>query len=248
MLLKGKNIFITGTSRGIGKAIIVECARNGANIWAHARCKSVEFESMISEVAQRFNVEIWPVYFDLKDSDSINKACREIQNQKLKLDALVNNAGMMKDALIGMISDSLVEETFKVNVFAPIKLLQFSAKIMMRQKFGSIINISSIVGVEGNRGQVAYSSSKGAIISLTKTAAKELAPYNIRVNAIAPGVIDTDLFRAVAETQQKEKIENIRMARIGTPEDVANACVFLASDMSSYITGQILGVDGSAII
>ena len=119
---------------------------------------------------------------------------------------------------------------------------------MMRQKSGSIINISSIVGVNGNKGQTVYSSSKGAIISLTKTAAKELASYNIRVNALAPGMIDTDMFRSIGEDKQKLRIENIEMGRIGTPVDVANACVFLASDMSSYITGQILGVDGSAIV
>ena len=154
----------------------------------------------------------------------------------------------MKDSIIGMISDKTVEETFRVNVFTPIKLIQFVAKIMIKQKSGSIINMSSIVGVKGNKGQVVYSASKGAIISLTKTAAKELAPHNIRVNALAPGIIDTDLFKAVKEDKKQEKLSSIGMTRIGTPEDVAKACIFLASDMSSYITGQILGVDGSTII
>ena len=147
-----------------------------------------------------------------------------------------------------MISDNLIEEIFQTNVYASIKLLQFSAKLMMRQKSGSIINMSSIMGTNGNKGQAVYSSSKGAIISLTKAAAKELAPYNIRVNALAPGIIDTDMFRNIEKKKQQDKIESIGMNRLGTPEDVANACVFLASDMSSYITGQILGVDGSAIV
>ncbi len=247
-MLKNKNIFITGTNRGIGKAILTECAKNGANIWAHTRHESNEFKNMINELSEKFNVQIWPIYFDLKDEKAIDEAIKKIKRQKLNLDVLINNAGMMKDDIIGMISDKIIEDTFKVNVFAPIKLLQFAARVMMKQKFGSIINMSSIVGVEGNKGQVVYSSSKGAIVALTKTAAKELAPYNIRVNAIAPGMIDTDMFRSIGEDKQKLRIENIGMHRIGTPEDVAKACVFLASDMSSYITGQILGVDGSAII
>lgn len=247
-MLEGKNIFITGTNRGIGRSILVECAKNGANIWAHARHETDEFKELVQNISRKFNVEIWPIYFDLTDNDSMLNAFRVIRNQKLNLDVLINNAGVMQDALIGMISDNLIEKTFQVNVYAPIKLLQFAAKLMMRQKSGSIINISSIVGVNGNKGQTVYSSSKGAIISLTKTAAKELASYNIRVNALAPGMIDTDMFRSIGEDKQKLRIENIEMGRIGTPVDVANACVFLASDMSSYITGQILGVDGSAIV
>ena len=247
-MLEGKNIFITGTNRGIGRSILVECAKNGANIWAHARHETDEFKELVQNISRKFNVEIWPIYFDLTDNDSMLNAFRVIRNQKLNLDVLINNAGVMQDALIGMISDNLIEKTFQVNVYAPIKLLQFAAKLMMRQKSGSIINISSIVGVNGNKGQTVYSSSKGAIISLTKTASKELASYNIRVNALAPGMIDTDMFRSIGEDKQKLRIENIEMGRIGTPVDVANACVFLASDMSSYITGQILGVDGSAIV
>lgn len=247
-MLKEKNVFITGTNRGIGRAILVECAKNGASIWAHARRETDEFKKMIQDVSEKFNVEIWPVYFDLSDKDAMNNAFKTIRDKKLNLDVLINNAGIMKDALIGMISDTLIDETFNINVFASIKLLQFSAKLMMRQKSGSIINMASIMGINGNKGQIVYSSSKGAIVSLTKAAAKELAPYNIRVNALAPGIIDTDMFRSIEKKKQQDKIESIGMNRLGAPEDVAKACVFLASDMSSYITGQILGVDGSAIV
>lgn len=247
-MLKGKNVFITGTNRGIGKAILVECAKNGANIWAHARVQTGEFKNLIEDISSQFNVKIWPIYFDLSDKDAMNNAFKTIRDKKLNLDVLINNAGIMKDALIGMISDTLIDETFNINVFAPIKLLQFSAKLMMRQKSGSIINMASIMGTNGNKGQIVYSSSKGAVISLTKSAAKELAPYNIRVNALAPGIIDTDMFRSIGKEKQQDKIESIGMNRLGTPEDVAKACVFLASDMSSYITGQVLGVDGSTII
>ena len=152
-MLEGKNIFITGTNRGIGRSILVECAKNGANIWAHARHETDEFKELVQNISRKFNVEIWPIYFDLTDNDSMLNAFRVIRNQKLNLDVLINNAGVMQDALIGMISDNLIEKTFQVNVYAPIKLLQFAAKLMMRQKSGSIINISSIVGVNGIRGK-----------------------------------------------------------------------------------------------
>jgi len=138
-----------------------------------------------------------------------------------------------------------LEETYATNVFAVVNLTQIAAKLMMRQKSGSIVNIASIVGELGNRGQAAYASSKGAVIALTKTASKELAEHDIRVNAVAPGMIDTDMLRSVPEGSTQF---NIGMKRLGTPEDIANACLFFASDLSSYITGQVLIVSGGAII
>lgn len=154
----------------------------------------------------------------------------------------------MKDDLIGMISHETMEKVFQVNVFAVMEMIQLAVKIMGRQNTGSIINMSSIVGVQGNKGQLVYSASKGAVIALTKTASKELASKNIRVNAIAPGMIDTDMFHSIGEEHMKERLSLIGMNRIGTPEDVANACAFLASDLSAYVTGQVLGVDGSALV
>ena len=127
-------------------------------------------------------------------------------------------------------------------------MLQLASKFMMRQKSGSIINISSIVGIEGNAGQFAYSASKGAVAAMTKTASKELAPYGIRVNAVAPGMIDTDMYRSIGEERMKAQIKNIGLGRLGKPEEVADAILFLASDLSRYITGEILGVDGGAVI
>ena len=154
----------------------------------------------------------------------------------------------MRDALIGMVNKDLMEEIFSVNVFAVMNMLQLANKLMSRQKSGSIINLSSIVGVEGNAGQLVYSASKGAVAALTKTAAKELAPNNIRVNAIAPGMIDTDMFRSIGTEKMEQHLEHIKMGRLGTPNDIANAIVFLASDLSTYVTGQILGVDGEALV
>lgn len=248
LLLKDKNIIITGTNRGIGRAILTECAKNGANIWAHARKETAEHTSYMNELSSKYNVQIWPVYADLSNEQELKCLMKNIASRKLPLHALMNNAGMMKDAIIGMISRSMMQEVFDTNVFAVMELTQFAARIMMKQKFGSIINASSIVGVTGNRGQLVYSATKGAVIAMTKTAAKELAPYNIRVNAIAPGMIDTDMFKSIGEPYITERLNNIGMKRLGTPEDVAKVYVFLASDLSSYVTGQIIGVDGSALV
>lgn len=193
-------------------------------------------------------MKVIPLYFDVRETDKAKDALIKIKKQSGRLDILVNNAGVMKDALIGMIDKPLMKDIFDVNVFAVINMIQLAYKLMSRQKSGSIINLSSIVGIEGNAGQMVYSASKGAVAALTKTAAKELAPLNIRVNAIAPGMIDTDMFRSIGEEKVKEHLSNIKIGRLGTPTDIANAAVFLGSDLSSYITGQILGVDGEALV
>jgi 3-oxoacyl-[acyl-carrier protein] reductase len=171
-----------------------------------------------------------------------------VKKESGRLDCLVNNAGMMQDALIGMIDEKSMRDVFEVNVFAVMLLTQFAARVMMRQNSGSIINLASIVGINGNKGQLVYSATKGAVIAMSKTAAKELAHHNIRVNAVAPGMIDTDIFRSIGEEKVADRLKNIGMGRLGTPTDVANVCVYLASDLSEYVTGQIIGVDGAAII
>lgn len=247
MLLKDKVVLITGSNRGIGRGVVEEFAAQGAIVYANAR-KQGCIDDLALYLKEQYGASVIPVYFDVTDIASAKKAFLRIKKEQGRIDILVNNAGIMQDALIGMIQSEVIHDIFNVNVFAVIELLQMAAKLMMRQRNGSIINISSIVGVNGNKGQLVYSASKGAVISLTKTAAKELAPYNIRVNAIAPGMIDTDMFRSVEEHHRMELINNIGMRRIGTPKDIANVCVFLASDLSGYVTGQILGVDGNAII
>ena len=161
---------------------------------------------------------------------------------------MVNNAGIMRDNVIGMIGEQLIQDVFAVNVFSVINMMQLANKLMSRQRFGSIINISSIVGVEGAAGQMVYSASKGAVASLTKSAAKELAPLGIRVNAVAPGLIDTDLLQAIGNEKIKENLQHIRMGRLGNTLDVANVILFLASDLSAYVTGEIIGVDGEAYV
>ena len=240
LMLNGKIALITGTSRGIGKAVAEIFAQNGMIVYANAR-KEGSLDTLKSN-------NIIPIYFDVTDTSATKDAIVRIKKESGRLDCLVNNAGIMQDALIGMINEKTIRDVFEVNVFAVMVLTQLAARIMMKQKSGSIINLASIVGVNGNKGQLVYSASKGAVVAMTKSAAKELASSNIRVNAIAPGMIDTDMFRSIGEERVVERVSNIGIGRLGTPEDVAKVCLFLASDLSEYITGQIIGVDGAAII
>lgn len=164
------------------------------------------------------------------------------------MDVLVNNAGVLKERLLGMVDYEVYHETMETNLYASITHMQYASRLMSSQKQGSIINLSSIMGTNGSEGQVIYSSSKSAIIGATKSAAKELAKYNIRVNAIAPGFIDTDMSRNIKEEMYHKRISSIALGRAGTPKEIANAAMFLASDLSTYITGQVIGVDGGMII
>lgn len=247
MLLEKKVCLLTGTNRGIGAALLEQFVKEGAIIYANARQEGV-LDDVAKNLNEITNGKVIPVYFDIRDTQKCKSVIQKIYKDEGKIDVLVNNAGIMQDALIGMIDKELMREIFETNVFASMDLLQFVARTMKRKKSGSIINFSSIVGQYGNKGQLVYSASKGAVIAMTKTAAKELAPYNIRVNAVAPGMIDTEMFRSIGEEKMAEHLKNIGMGRFGTPEDVAKVVVMLASDYTEYVTGQILGIDGEAIV
>lgn len=246
MLLDGKVCLVTGTNRGIGRAIATRFAEEGACVYSVARQEG-SLDELASEVDEMAG-SVRPLYFDVRDVQAQKSAIQQIKKEQGHLDVLVNNAGVLHDAIIGMIDHSQMETTFATNVFAVIDLIQLACKLMKRQESGSIINMASIVGVEGNADQMVYSASKGAIIALTKSAAKELASYGIRVNAVAPGIIETDMFRSVKPEKADKLISMIGMGRIGTPCDIANTCVYLASDLSEYVTGQIIGVDGDATV
>jgi 3-oxoacyl-[acyl-carrier protein] reductase len=188
------------------------------------------------------------VFADQRDPSAIKSAFARIFRAFGRLDILVNNAGTVDDALLGMIRDESIEDTFAVHAFAAVRNTQLASRLMRRTGSGSIINLASIMGVQGNAGEVVYAGAKAAVIGITKSAAKELAPHGIRVNALAPGFIDTDLTRALPAAIHTERLAQVGMGRIGQPQDVANVALFLASDLSAYVTGQVIGVDGAMVI
>lgn len=246
-LLKEKVCFVTGAGKGIGNETARRFAEEGAIVYVNDFING-SLDKVSVEWSEKYNTKVIPIYFDVTDEKAAKEAFMRIKKESGRLDVMVNNAGVMKDALIGMITKEMMDFVFSINVFAVMNMVQFASKLMTRQKSGSIINISSIVGVEGNPGQLVYSASKGAVAAMTKTAAKELAPLNVRVNAVAPGMINTDMFRSIGEEKMEERLDNVRMGRLGTPNDVANTIVYLASDLSTYVTGEIIGVDGEAIV
>ena len=245
LLLKNKNTVITGCNRGIGKEIVRVFAENGANIWACVRRESGTFSKYINNLEQKHSVSINPVYFDLSDEEQIKTGVKTIKETKEPVDILVNNAGAIFTALFQMTSMQKLKEMFEINYFSQMLLTQYISRIMMRQKSGSIINISSSAALEGNEGRTGYASAKAAMIASTKVLAKELAPYNIRVNAVAPGLTQTEMMESsTPEDALKETLNRICMKRVGQPEEIANSVLFLASDLSSYMTNQVLRVDG----
>ena len=241
-MLENKVCLITGASKGIGKAVLEVFADNNAIIYANARNEG-DLDDIL-KVFENAQVEIIPVYFDVTDFDAIKSCILQIKKRHKRLDVLVNNAGMVTYEILGMINFDKFREMLEVNLVAPIFLMQMATKLMLRQSSGSIINITSKVGVEGVKGQLSYSATKGGLNSATLSAAKELSSKNVRVNAVAPGMIGSDRLKNVMENKFKEKLNDIGFGRLGTPEEVAKACLFLASDHSSYMTGQIIKVDG----
>lgn len=239
-LLENKVCIITGAAQGIGKQIAEQFAADGAIVYA---CDRQEFASN--------NEHIHPITLDITDAASVKTAFMQIFKTEGHIDCLVNNAGIVYNRKIGMITREETERMFLVNVIAAMELLQLVSRFMARCGGGSIVNIASVTAVLGSPGQVAYSATKGAIISMTKSAAKELAAQGIRVNAVAPGIVKTERFTELYESDGDKidtRIGRIALGRLGTPEDIAHACAFLASDRANYISGQILGVDGCASI
>lgn len=239
-LLENKICIITGAAQGIGREIAHRFAEDGAVVYA---CDRQECTSD--------NEHIHPLVFDLTDAAAVKTAMMQVFKSEGRIDVLVNNAGVVFNRKIGMITRDETELMFRINVIAVLELIQLVSRLMARNGGGSIVNIASVTAVLGSPGQVAYSATKGAIIALTKSAAKELAPQGIRVNAVAPGIVKTERFAELYEADGEkidERISRIALGRLGTPEDIANACSFLASDRASYISGHILGVDGCASI
>ena len=247
-MLTGKVCIVTGGSRGIGKAITKAFAQNGAIVYAIAIR-----EGSVEEWSEQFNKdvigEVRSLYFDISDEKAARDAVIQIKKACGHIDGLVNNAGVEFNELIGMISHENMEKMFSVNVYGTINMLQMVSRIMGRQENGgSIVNITSMTALRGNKGQLVYSATKGAVISLTKSAAKELAEKKIRVNAIAPGLTNTDMMKQADPEKLQSRINNICMGRLAEPEDIAKACLFMVSDLSTYVSGQVLAVDGCTIM
>lgn len=249
-LLEKKVCIITGAAQGIGHAIAERFAADGAVVYA-CDMKEGTMDSWAAECGERYGTKVVPVYFDVTDATAVKNAFMSAFKAEGRIDVLVNNAGVVFNKKIGMIMRPETELMFRVNVIAVIEMIQLVSRLMARNGGGSIVNIASVTAVLGSAGQSAYSATKGAIMSFTKSAAKELAPMGIRVNAVAPGIVKTERFAELYEESGDKidaRIQKIALGRLGTPEDVADACSFLASDRASYISGQILGVDGCASI
>lgn len=242
-LLEGKTAIITGASRGIGKAVAMEFARQGANIAFTdlfyddiAKATEVEIAAL--------GVKVKAYASDASKFDQTDEVVEEIVKEFGRVDILVNNAGITKDTLLMRMTEAQWDAVIGVNLKSVFNFTKAVQKTMLKQKSGSIINMSSVVGVSGNAGQSNYSASKAGIIGFTKSIAKELGSRNIRSNAIAPGFIITEMTGQLSQEVQEEWAKTIPLRRGGKPEDIANVCVFLASDLSSYVTGQTIHVCG----
>ena len=243
-MLKDKTAFITGTSRGLGRAFVEEFAKNGANVIAHARKETSEFVSFCTDMQAKYGVVIKPIYFDMADQIAMKEAIRQLVVSKTTIDILVNNAGVTDNALFQMSTEKMLRTEFEVNVFAPFMLTQFLLKIMLRIGHGSIVNVASVSGLRGDIGRSVYGMTKAAMVSFTQSLAAELGRKGIRVNAVAPGFIETDMMSYMTPDVVQRNLEQSRLGRIGKPEEVAKLVAFLASDEASYVTGEVVRITG----
>lgn len=245
-LLEGKTALITGASRGIGRGIAITFAQQGANV-AFTYLSSVEKGIALEKELEAFGVKAKGYQSDAADFKAAEELVNAVVADFGSLEILVNNAGITRDTLLMRMSEQQWDEVMNANLKSVFNLTKAVTKPMLKQRKGSIINMSSVVGVKGNAGQANYAASKAGIIGFTKSVALELGSRNIRSNAIAPGFIETEMTAALDPKTVESWREGIPMKRGGTPEDIANATVFLASDMSAYITGQVLNVCGGML-
>lgn len=243
-LLSNKNIIVTGTARGMGKEMIRLFAENGANIIALARTKNNEHLKYCQNLSSTYNVKVTPYYFDLTNQEKIKEIVSIFMKEKIRIDGLVNNAGITYNALFQMTSIDELRKQFETNFFAPFILTQYISKLMVRQGGGSIVTISSSAALDCNSGKSAYGSSKAAVLTMTRCISQELAEKGIRANVICPGITMTDMIGTMPDYIMDIQKEASSLKETGKPIDIANTALFLLSDKSSYITGQVFKVDG----
>jgi 3-oxoacyl-[acyl-carrier-protein] reductase len=242
--LEGRIALITGCNRGIGKAIMEKFMEEGAGIVACTRQMTPELKEYYQQKEKQYNIKIRPLLLDLVDEDSIKLAMKELYSWKLRVDILVNNAGIALGGFMLMTSIVKMKEIFQINYFSQVLLTQYILKMMIKNKNGNILFMSSVLGLDARVGATSYGASKAAIALLTKSLSKEVAAYNIRVNALAPNLVDTEMAYLMEKKSFSNMIDSSALNRLATPEEVANVALFLASDDSSYITGQVIRVDG----
>ena len=244
-MLQGKNAIITGARSGIGLATLQLFARNGCNCWAVIHRDDEDFLNKIHQLEEVCKVWIKPVHMELDNSDSIKDGIKEIVKEKLSIDILVNAAGIVSpNRLFSMTKMDDIRKVMEVNFFSIIELIQLVCRSMMRQRNGSIINIASIAAWGEDTSQMEYAASKAALVIATKKLARELGSAGIRVNAVAPGLTQTKMLDVLEDDAEAQIKKGLGMHRFGTPEEIAEVCLFLASDKSSYVTGETIKVDG----
>ncbi|GAA0084669.1 3-oxoacyl-[acyl-carrier-protein] reductase [Clostridium sp. CTA-7] len=246
-MLKNKNAIVTGGTRGIGREIAKTLAENGANIAINYRNYNEEIESLIEEL-KSFGVKVLAVKCDVSNEEEVNNFIKEVKDNFESIDILINNAGITKDGLIIRMNEKDFDDVINVNLKGTFNTTKAVSAVMVKQRYGKIINISSVVGVTGNAGQCNYAASKAGVIGFSKSVARELAARNINVNVIAPGYINTDMTKVLPDRVKEEVLKTIPMKKIGEPKEVANLALFLSSNLSDYITGQVINVDGGMVM
>ena len=246
-MLKGKNIIVTGATRGIGREIALTLAKNRANLAINYRNLNSDLENLLNEI-KSFGVDALAVKCDVSVLEEVNSFIEKVKFHYTTIDVLVNNAGITKDGLILRMKEEDFDDVLDVNLKGTFNTTKSVSSIMVKQKYGKIINISSVVGIAGNSGQCNYAASKAGVIGFSKSVARELSSRYIYVNVVAPGYIDTDMTKNLPDKVKEEIIKSIPMKRIGSPKEVANLVLFLSSNLSDYITGQVINVDGGMLM
>ena len=242
--IEGKIALITGCNRGIGRAIMEKFMKDGINIVACTRQITPELKGYYQQKEKEYNIKVYPLSIDLSDENSIKTAMKDLYSWKLKIDILINNAGIASGGFMMRTGISKLKEVFQINYFSQVLLTQYILKLMIKNTKGCILFMSSVLGLDARPGGTSYGASKAAISLLTKSLAKEVAAYHIRVNALAPNLVDTEMAYLMEKKSFSDMIDSSALKRLASPDEIASVALFLASDEASYITGQVIRADG----